>query len=347
MIIYGGDNPYRHDVSVVGGKGLGLYKLIEYGLRVPDFFVIAAGTDITDPDFLHELDEYAQKLGGDVFSVRSSGVSEDGESASFAGQYGTELNVARTGLAEAVYKVYASKDEKSVKAYTKRTDDRPCEMAIIVQRQITGSESGVMFSTSPQEPNVTLIESVRGGGESLVSGAASPDKRRYCRNDSACSYDKELLDAATLLENGEGGPVDVEWSYDGSLWFLQLRRQTVLSDVMPEIEGGKWDLYVFRDFTVFSHSVQECAAQADVQRELFGFCTPITEGVWACGREFYSEKNDAAQIGLWTELDRNGFFDRFETNIKQVVRDTKRRCAIVKNKDYSRISDTALFSAYE
>lgn len=348
MIVYGGENKYKFDASVVGGKGLGLYKLLSYGLAVPDFFVIASGTDITDPEFLRELDEYAQKLDCDLFSVRSSGVTEDGGDASYAGQYSTELNVKREGLIDAVRKVSASRSCRAVAAYAGHNGGAACEMAIIVQKQIIGAESGVMFSTSPHEIGVTLIESVKGLGESLVGGAVTPDKRKYAHGDNnAVGYDGELLSAAALLEENEGVPVDVEWAYDGKLWFLQLRPQTAVSDVIPEIADCPRNLYVHRDFSVLCHSVQERAARADVQHELFGFCMPITDCVLVCGREFYSERNDEEQNRLWGELDKGDFFDRFALAVKSVVEATKRRCSAVKNNDYSQLSDAQLFAEYE
>ena len=65
MIIYRKD--CEPDISLVGGKGFGLFRLVRYGFCVPDFFVIAAGTDLSDKSFACELEQYADKLGGEFF----------------------------------------------------------------------------------------------------------------------------------------------------------------------------------------------------------------------------------------------------------------------------------------
>lgn len=334
-----------NDVSLVGGKGYGLFKLVEYGLNVPDFFVIEAGTDINDKSFIDQLNACAAKLNCQLFSVRSSGVSEDGANASFAGQYHTELNVPKERLAEAVYKVCASVAGRGAKAYSKRFANLSCDMAIVVQKQITAIESGVLFSTAPQSDDV-LIERVKGSGDNLVSGKAIPQTLHYRKDEIGIGYDNELLNAAKVLEEAEG-PVDVEWAYDGKLWFLQLRKQTVLSDIIPTIPDRNWNLYVYRDFSTFSHSVQARASQSDVQRKTFGFSIPITEGLLVCGREFYSDENDVAANRVWAKLDNGIFFDSFLDAISQGVKRVRNRTSAIKNKDFSQLSNEALFAAYE
>ena len=345
MILYGLDNKY--DKNSVGGKGYGLFKLVEYGFDVPDFFVIEAGTVLTSQEFLSELDKYAQKLNCEYFSVRSSGVSEDGANASFAGQFRSELNVKRDELAQAVLRVGESVYDKNVTEYSKRLQGVSKNIAVIVQKQINPIESGVMFSADPQGGDTVLIERTQGCGDSLVSGRVVPKTQRYGKNDEACGYDSQLIEAARLLETREGGPVDVEWAYDGKLWFLQLRMQTVVSDVIPDVPDRNWSMYVFRDFSVFSHSVQARASLSDVQRSVFGFNIPITEGLLICGREFYSEQNDAAANDVWAELDNGDFFDVFLERIEKEVRRARRRTSEIKRRDYSDYSDKRLFAAYK
>ena len=345
MILYGLDNKY--DKNSVGGKGYGLFKLVEYGFDVPDFFVIEAGTVLTSQEFLSELDKYAQKLNCEYFSVRSSGVSEDGANASFAGQFRSELNVKRDELAQAVLRVGESVYDKNVTEYSKRLQGVSKNIAVIVQKQINPIESGVMFSADPQGGDTVLIERTQGCGDSLVSGRVVPKTQRYGKNGEDCGYDSQLIEAARLLETREGGPVDVEWAYDGKLWFLQLRMQTVVSDVIPDVPDRNWSMYVFRDFSVFSHSVQARASLSDVQRSVFGFNIPITEGLLICGREFYSEQNDAAANDVWAELDNGDFFDVFLERIEKEVRRARRRTSEIKRRDYSDYSDKRLFAAYK
>lgn len=344
MILYAKDREY--DRKIVGGKGYGLFRLARYGFRVPDFFVIAAGTDLDDGIFLNELNDYAEKLDCEYYSVRSSGVSEDGADASFAGQYHTELNVSRNGLREAIRKVYASAEGKNAEAYSKKFGKRSCYMAIVVQKQISGIQSGVLFSTAPRDAECVLIERVNGGGEALVSGACVPETLRYRKESEAEGYISELLNAAKFLEEAEGAPVDVEWAYDGELWFLQLRLQTVLSDAIPPIPNRNWNFYVFRDFTVFNHSIQARASQEDIQLKMFGFSIPVNEGLLVCGREFYSDESDAAAVAEWKMLDRGDFFETFLNGIEKEVNRTMRRTSIVQKTDYSQFSNEKLFTAF-
>ncbi len=334
-------------VSAVGGKGNGLFKLLQYGFPVPDFFVIAAGTNVEGQAFGKDLSACAQELCCELFSVRSSGVSEDGASASFAGQYLTELNVPACGLQSAVRRVCASARGESVSAYFKRLGALPRDMAVVVQRQIAGVESGVLFSTAPNNAGAVLIERVSGGGDGLVSGMKIPQTLYFRKGEREEGYLGELLCAAQELEEKEGCPVDVEWTYDGKrLWFLQLRRQTALSDELPPLPCRNWNLYVYRDFTVFSHSVQALASGEEIQERLFGFFVPIREGLLVCGREFYSDENDAAANKQWESLDHGCFFDEFSAKIEAIVRKTRRRTATVQKKDFSALSDKHLFAAY-
>lgn len=345
MIAYGVDRKF--DRALVGGKGYGLFELVRYGFCVPDFFVIEVGTDLADATFIDELNTYADKLGGERFSVRSSGVLEDGALASYAGQYHTELNVCKDGLLAAVYKVAASANGKSVKAYSSRMGKMYSDMAIIVQRQIDAVESGVLFSSDPMDGNYVLIERVKGSCDNLVSGRTIPQRLRILKDQTVGGYEQELTNAAKILEEKESGAVDIEWCYDGKLWFLQLRRQTVLSDTIPPIPDRNWNMYVYRDFTVFNHSIQAQASQGELQRRLFGFSVPISEGVLVCGREFYSDENDCAANSIWAKVDKGDFFEQFIDKIEKGIKQTKRRTAEVKKRDYSTLSDSELFAAYK
>ncbi|MDE7297095.1 MAG: hypothetical protein K2N84_07525 [Clostridia bacterium] len=314
---------------------------------MPDFFVIGAETDISVDGFSEELNRRASAIGGGNFAVRSSGVSEDGEEASFAGQYHTELNVPLDGLFVAVQKVLTSAEGQSISSYSKHAGFSFCKTAVVVQRQISGIVSGVMFSTSLFEKDEILIESVEGCGEQLVGGIKTPRTLRFKKGARAEGYLNELLNAAQVLERAEGCPVDVEWTYDGEkLWFLQLRKQTVLSDEIPQIPQRKWNMYVYRDFTVFSHSVQARATESELQTQLYGFSVPVEEGLLVCGREFYSEENDLEINLVWERLDKGNFFYRFLDNIEKSVRRTRARTAAVAQTDYSGYSQKRLISAY-
>lgn len=337
-------------VGRVGGKALGLVKLSSYGFRVPDFFVIPSDANLGAPSFRRELNEAAKRIGADRFAVRSSGTEEDGERKSFAGQYATELNVPAERLYEAVLKVVASSDSATVREYSRGSGtDAVKKIAVIVQKQILPIKAGVMFTGSPFARDEIVVEEVDGSGEALVSGAVTPVCKTFPKSGdcTVSGFERDLLNAAILLEKAEGKPMDVEWAYDGTLYFLQMRPVTTAGDRLPDIGKKKWNLYVHRDFCRLCHSVQARATDGDLQEKRFGFRMPVFEGILLNGREFYTDRNDRLANRLWAEYDGDGFFGSFADEIEKSVKKTRRRANELRRKDYSGATDDALFSAYD
>ena len=157
----------------IGGKAKGLDILIKNGYRVPEGFVIA---DIENPSE-NDFDAIRRAFDGlqtDKVSVRSSASNEDGNEYSNAGQYETCLNVTADGLKEAVEKCLQSLNSKRAEAYSQSLlNGQKAEMNLVVQQMIDSKCAGVMFSTNPVAHGDTLIESVDGLGENLVSGSHS------------------------------------------------------------------------------------------------------------------------------------------------------------------------------
>ena len=87
-----------------GGKAYGLARLVGMGLSVPPAFVVR---NARAEDFPNDLDRRYQDLGEVPVAVRSSALGEDGDDASFAGQYDTVLNVrGATELRQAIQDHY-------------------------------------------------------------------------------------------------------------------------------------------------------------------------------------------------------------------------------------------------
>lgn len=345
MIIY--DKKLINDPRLVGGKGVGLGKLVKHGLAVPDFFVVTAGTDINDADFAAELDVFAANLHCDLFAVRSSSVSEDGAESSFAGQYSTLLNVAKSGLLDAVKKVAASCDNKTVSDYSQHFGASTGKVAVVVQKQQRGELSGVMFTTSPYNDDEILVESVNGSGEVLVGGVVVPEHKALKKGLQAPSIYGQLIKTAETLENAEGRPLDIEWTYaDSKLWLLQMRPLTALGDKLPCIPDRQWNMYVYRDFCLFAHGVQRIATDPKTQTDVFGFSVPIAEGLIVNGREFYSEQNDLQCDKAWRKLDKDDFFATFVKQVKRNVASTRKRADKLKNTDCGALDAKRLFALY-
>ena len=137
--------------------------------------------------------------GGLRWAVRSSGASEDGAAASFAGQYDSVLNVTGVdGILDAIKRVWASQFSEHLLAYLARaapvvappaaaadaaTPDVGMlggvalpDMAVVIQVQIASERAGVLFTTNPTAAGdgSFVMEGVWGQGEGLVSGEITP-----------------------------------------------------------------------------------------------------------------------------------------------------------------------------
>jgi rifampicin phosphotransferase len=109
-------------IDLVGGKALGLGRMIKSGVRVPDGFCVTTrvhrlGRIPRDA----VLDAY-DRLGRGLVAVRSSATAEDLADASFAGQLDTLLNVeGEEELAAAIENCWASLDSERAVAYARLT----------------------------------------------------------------------------------------------------------------------------------------------------------------------------------------------------------------------------------
>ncbi len=115
-------------------------------------------------------------------AVRSSGIMEDIEKASSAGQYETFLNVkGEENLIRAVLKCWASLYTARVIYYrNKNKQPQDTALGVVIQRMVNSEGSGVAFTIDPTNPvqgsNHIMIEACWGLGESLVQGKVEPDR---------------------------------------------------------------------------------------------------------------------------------------------------------------------------
>lgn len=142
-------------------------------------------TAIEDARFSDKLIEQI-KRNLDVFNdnsvaIRSSGTLEDLPNRSFAGQYDTFLNIK--GLEQIIIyikKCFASlwSERAIIYRFNNQLIDKDPEIAVIIQKMVQASTSGIIFTTNPITSDKTelVIESNYGLGESIVSGRVSPDQ---------------------------------------------------------------------------------------------------------------------------------------------------------------------------
>jgi pyruvate,water dikinase len=174
--------------------------LIETGIEDP-LFQRLNNLDVDDPELLeaasreakalilsvkmpsyleNEIQAAYRKMGNTtIVAVRSSATAEDLPDASFAGQQDTFLNIkGEKALLDAVQKCWASLYGARAIYYRAKQgfDDRSVDIAVVVQELVNSEKAGVLFSSHPVtgEPT-TIIEASWGLGESVVSGAVSPD----------------------------------------------------------------------------------------------------------------------------------------------------------------------------
>lgn len=240
----------------VGGKAWSLARAGRAGFPTPPGIVVTATSARADVAALAaSLDDALARLGEGPFAVRSSAIAEDGSSRSFAGQLETELGVSRTGVAAAIARCWASADA----VRTLRYGGGAGGVAVLVQPLVKATAAGVAFSVDPQsgERGVVVIEAVRGLGDQLVSGAATPDAWRVDREGasrqrpegpSVLTRDQvdRVAALARAMESLFEAPQDIEWAFDGDeLVLLQSRPVTALPaapvPIPVEVPPGSWD----------------------------------------------------------------------------------------------------------
>jgi rifampicin phosphotransferase len=298
------------DPAMSGSKAATLAALAARGLPVPPGFVVTTAAcerilatvddDAGDParaefpgDVWAGIVSGLRRLGGGALAVRSSGTAEDLPDASYAGQYETVLGVRGSDeVAQAVRRCLASARSARVRAYSGSHRD---PMAVLVQHLVPAEAAGVAFTANPVTGDrEILVSAVRGVGDRLVSGEATPDEwvahgdevssLRATENaiDQARVHDVVAL--ARAVEEVGGGPQDVEWAIAGDdLFLLQARPITALPrppHIEPPVDGfwRKDTLHYPMPLTPFGASVylQALDRAAPVMGDDFGL---LFEGV--------------------------------------------------------------------
>jgi hypothetical protein len=257
-------------------------ELWDSSLRIRGLFSRAS----MPPDLEEELSERVQaRLGAAPSAVRSSAIGEDSREMSFAGLHESVLNVR--GVEEVlrqVRKVWASLWSDAALLYRRELglEVENSRMAVLVQRFVPGSPSGVIFSQSPLDPEVAVLEAVAGLAKGLVDGDVEPERweidRRTGRVRSRRSPSEhrrvvagpggvrilddgpaaagglleepralEIYAAARRAETLFGGPQDVEWTC-GPAGLQILQSRPVTARTQDADERRVWSLSLRRSF---------------------------------------------------------------------------------------------------
>jgi pyruvate,water dikinase len=201
----------------LGGKALGLARLLKLGVEVPPWFVIPtehfeAHLALGGPEDLEQrpLDsalrravaEALARLGPGPFAVRSSMVGEDSSTRSFAGQLDTFLfQRTHDEVLDAVRRCWKSAFGARAVAYRQRAPELPAstpKMAVVVQQMIAGEVSGVVFTANPitHRRDQLLVSACWGLGEGIVSGLCDTDE-------FVCGHDGALLSSQIAQKSVE------------------------------------------------------------------------------------------------------------------------------------------------
>jgi phosphoenolpyruvate synthase/pyruvate phosphate dikinase len=207
---------YDPEVADVGGKGASLIKLYRAGIPVPNGFVVTtrAYNEFREqglPDnFQSMLLESFDSLGAQRVAVRSSAVSEDSDTASWAGQFESFMNVTRGTLVESIKKCWASVEDALTYAETQNTSGDGISIAIVVQKMVDSDVAGVAFSVNPisHDSNQIMIEATYGLGELLVQGMVNPDNYVVSKSDGGI-LSKHLSTKAVMLAYKDGATQQV------------------------------------------------------------------------------------------------------------------------------------------
>jgi phosphohistidine swiveling domain-containing protein len=185
----------RH--SKYGSKANNLLRLRDAGFLVPDFAFDSAA-DLKYP-----------------LIARSSTLVEDNIGSSGAGQSLSISNI---------------KNRSQLHAAIAQINVKHLGATVIVQQYISPKISGVIFTSSPEDPDQMIIEY-----SDMPEGvtAASLVPHQYIVGSGAQPPHKffaDLIETASAIAQLFGTPQDIEWIYDDRVWIVQSRPITTTTD---------------------------------------------------------------------------------------------------------------------
>lgn len=229
-------------------------------------------------------------LGEAFVAVRSSGIDEDSETASFAGQFSSFLHQrGEEAISTSIRRCWASGFSERALAY-RRQIGLPVDgvrVAVVVQEMVEARAAGVAFSRNPAMPlerDQVIVEAVYGLGEGLVGGALEAD--RYAVHRETLAVEAQIACKTEAFRRGAQGGVVLAPVPDGertrpALSQEQAREAAALAVRLEEEMGAP----------------QDCEWAVDRGGVLFALQTrPITSLPPAA---FYDQEVIGATYALW------------------------------------------------
>lgn len=272
--------------ELMGGKAYALAALRKQDFNIPEWFVISplaftetlkrAGLATLQPKEASkaiaslEIPREVQseiykaleklKLRDYKLAVRSSGVIEDGNESSFAGQFESHLNVPSNHLLKYIKKVWESGFTTTILEYYKQRGIDPLlsPPAVLVQKMVKADQAGVLFTLDPVSKNYNhmVISATRGLGDKLMTGEIDGDTYITSRagkiikaslveeNNPALTPDlcRKITRLASKLEKHFKCPQDIEWAIEkDKLYLLQARPITTATTSHESEATTLWD----------------------------------------------------------------------------------------------------------
>jgi len=235
------------------------------------------------------LEAFSQ-LGSEYVAVRSSATAEDGKEHAWAGQLESYLNVREQEVLAKVQNCWSSLFTPRAIQYRFEKDlhSTHIAVAVVIQKMVNAEKAGIAFSVHPvtENQNQIIIEAGFGLGESIVSGAITPDsyvvtkdeskiidinvntqKKALYRNSAGGNHwvelneddsssqvlnETEVLELANIVKSIEihyGFPCDIEWSYEGEKFYIvQSRPITTLGKSDSNDNLIVWEKVLQRNF---------------------------------------------------------------------------------------------------
>ncbi len=293
----GGVRPYAQplsalvatEVAYAGGKGAALARLFQAGLPVPPGCVLSPDacavflaaqhlppicsteeirqallTAPLPPELVADVQGALASTGAAPhgWAVRSSAVSEDHATTSYAGVYESFLEVSVEDIWSYVRACWAAWWSARAVAYRQQVGEMDAmpRMAVVLQHMVPARRAGVAFTAEPMHGDRTrmVIHAAPGLGVAVVSGIVQPEQYTLAKtpdlhlletrllhpNSAPLLQPEMVLHLGTLCERIEtlcGRPQDVEWAWDGvACWIVQSRPITTLGDATVNGTADVW-----------------------------------------------------------------------------------------------------------
>lgn len=293
-----------------GGKAAGLIALENLAnTNIPPFISIPADAQKSDIDkaviaFLISLPPEAK------IAVRSSALSEDSKTASFAGAFSTQLNLPPDNktISDAAVDIMKQGNRKLAEIFNRKAQK---ETGVVIQQMVDAPDfAGVCLShpANTQEDAYLLVNYRRGLGDKLVSGEDNGETVRILRH--ADLSDTLAIEASFLpalvrimhdIERHMGNQaMDVEFAVkNGTVHILQAR----------PLVGGK--------LCVADVEARTTQAVKNVTKEIEAYCKDDILGdmIDINPRELLGDMPENINVKIFKDIFADGIVEKARGNI--------------------------------